>query len=214
MKEETNKDFNPPEWMLWLDGALPADQRAEFERRMDTDAALRAEVEAALSMRKMLREAVPATRELPYPDFFNSQIQVRINREDEDRRARERALSLQGWNAWKLRLPWLVTTAAALVALMLLRPGTSTTSFDTVVSGVYAPDPLISVTDFYSAEAGAAVLVLEGIEEVPANVKVAGWQLPRGRYGRDLNTGAIAPVRENSSLTSLLKADQAKKPRG
>lgn len=175
-----NQDATPPDWMRWLDGEMPAAERAAFEQEMAADPTLRAEVESARHLSAMLKQELPAEMAVPHADFFNSQIQVRLAQiEAGELRSAPRAASpLLGW----FRMPWLVGAAAVLVALLLVRPvGVTESASDTLVKSTYAPNPKVVVNAFHSEAAGATVLMLEGLEELPADRKVVGWHLDSGR---------------------------------
>ncbi len=175
-----NHDATPPDWMRWLDGEMPAAERAAFEHRLESDPALRAEAESARHLSQLLKNELPAELEVPHADFFNSQIQVRLAQmEAEERRAAPAPRA--SWLEW-LRSPWLFGTAAAaaLAILLLPRAGdrpTPASPSDTLVMSTYAPNPKVLVSAFHSDEAEATVLLLEGLEDLPADRKIVGWNL-------------------------------------
>lgn len=176
-----NEDATPPDWMRWLDGEMPADERAAFEQTLASDPGLQAEVDSARHLSQLLKQELPAEMKIPHADFFNSQIQVRLAQMDQAER-RTAPAAKSGWLEW-LRTPWLIGAAAAVVAMLMLRtegPKASSQS-DTLVMSTYAPNPGVVVNTFHSVEAEATVLMLEGLEELPADRKVVGWHLDSGR---------------------------------
>lgn len=157
----------------WLDGELSAEDSARFEAMMAADPQLRKEAEEMRQISLALREHVQFEREVPHADFFNSQIQERIG---ELQRADDRAKAattggLSSLFSW-LRTPWVLAGATAAVAIALLvfrqeRPSSQVLSF-------YAPNPNIQATAYHSTQADATVLMLDGLESIPAERDVAG----------------------------------------
>ncbi len=181
MKTPQETPEKTPDWMRWLDGEMPATDRAAFEQRLEADPAAQKELEAALQLSQWIKQGLPADMAIPHADFFNSQIQVRLAQEDAaDRRAAASA-GKPSWATW-LKMPWLVgAAAAAVVAVTLLKPsGDGTSAADTLVMSTYAPNPKVVVSTFHSAEAEATVLMLEGLDELPADRKVVGFHLQSG----------------------------------
>lgn len=172
-----NHDLPPPDWMRWLDQEMTTEERAAFEAQCQTDPALRSELESARQLSALLKQELPAELPVPHADFFNSQIQVRIAQMEAEERATART-PRASWLDW-LRSPWLFGAAAtALIALLLLpRQDPVGSANDTLVMSTYAPNPQIVVNAFHSDEADATVLMLEGLEELPADRKIVGLNL-------------------------------------
>lgn len=186
MKKPNENNQAVPDWMCWLDGELPAEERAAFEQKLENDSALKEDVALAQQLSRLLKEELPAEMAIPHADFFNSQIQVRLAREEaEEKRVAAAAGALgAGWMSW-LKMPWLVGAAAALAlalgAGVWMRSDSGAVSLaDTQVMSTYAPNPKVVVSAFHSAEAEATVLLLEGLDELPADRKVVGWHLHSG----------------------------------
>jgi anti-sigma-K factor RskA len=174
-----NQVATPPDWMRWMDGEMRAAERAAFEKRLATDPALQAELESAQAFSAMLKKELPAEMPVPHPDFFNSQIQVRLAQIEAEER-RPVAAPASPWLGW-LRMPWLVGAAAAVVALLLVKNGLQSDSeSNTLVMSTYAPNPKVMVSAFHSDAAEATVLMLDGLEELPADRKIVGWHLDSG----------------------------------
>jgi len=174
-----NQDSTPPDWMRWLDGEMPAAERAAFEQEMAADPGLQAEVESARHLSALLKQELPAEMTLPHADFFNSQIQVRLSQIEAEER-RPAPVPTNPWRGW-LRMPWLIGAAAVVVALLAVRRVVAPDSAsNTLVMSTYAPNPKVVVNAFHSEAAEATVLMLEGLEELPADRKVVGWHLDSG----------------------------------
>lgn len=197
-------DAAPPDWMRWLDGEMPAAERAAFEKQLEADPALRAEAEAAGRLSELLKTGLPAEMPVPHADFFNSQIQVRLAQMEADERRAAPAPRAASWTAW-LRSPWLfgATAAAALVAVLLLPRDEPRfpAGGGTLVMSTYAPNPKVVVSTFHSDEAGATVLMLEGLEELPANRKIVGWNLQSSDASGGL---AGTPLRGDSGQVEVV----------
>ena len=73
-----NTNLDEQELHRWLDGELNAAEAAGFESRLREDPALRAEAEAMKLLCADLKAHFPVVKDVPHPDFFNSQIQDRI----------------------------------------------------------------------------------------------------------------------------------------
>ena len=206
-----NPDETPPDWMRWLDGEMTAAEREVFERQLAGDPALRAEVETARQLSGMLKRELPAEMDMPHADFFNSQIQVRLAQMEAEERRNTSAAKKTAWLDW-LRSPWLAGAAAAVIAVLLLRPGgEQIPASETVVMRSYAPDPDVVVSSYHSSAAAATVLVLEGLEELPADRKIVGWQLNSG----EADPASMSTVFRNAAgqVELVLTRDANQQPR-
>lgn len=146
---------------------------------MAGDPSLQAEVETARQLSAMLKKELPAEMNIPHADFFNSQIQVRLSQIEAEER-RSAPVAATPWLGW-LRVPWLIGAAAVVIALFAIWEGdVPNTKSNTLVMSTYAPNPKVVVNSFHSEAAEATVLMLEGLEELPADRKVVGWHLDSG----------------------------------
>lgn len=194
----------PPEdieLLRWLDDEMTPLERERFAARLTVEPALRREAESLQGLRRTLREHLPQEMAVPHADFFNSQIQVRLAREVPARRG-----SSTSWLAF-LRLPRLATAAAlVLLAVLVLRPDSGG---DSRVLATYTPDPEVHATTHFSEAAGATVLLLDGLEEMPAERPLVGFR--QGAADQQLfsvrqqNAGSTPPAtakEEPSTLTA------------
>lgn len=162
----------PPEdtdLLRWLDDEMTPLERERFAARLSVEPALRREAESLQALSRSLRDHLPREMAVPHADFFNSQIQVRLARET----AGESRRGAGSWLAW-FRLPRLAVAAAlALLAVVLVRqpPGS-----DSRVLATYTPDPGVHATSHFSEAAGATVLLLDGLEEMPAERPLVGFR--------------------------------------
>lgn len=172
---------NPDEQQLarWLDGEMNADERASFEARLQSDPSLRGEADALLGLRDMLQTGFPKIAEVPHADFFNSQIQERIaqvrtgEKKASAAPAAEAAPSLFGW----LLRPWLLAGAAAACVLLAVTQWQTGAGGNTVVLSTYAPNAAVKAATYHSTEANATVLMLDGLETMPAEKKIVGYRV-------------------------------------
>lgn len=169
----------------WLDGEMNPAERERFAARLEADPELKSEVELMQRLSADLRSSLPAEMPVPYPDFFNSQIQVRIAQEDE--RPLEPARST--WLDW-LRLPsFLAATAAVVMAGFMIWQNQP--SGDSLVLSTYAPDPAVQARSYHSTEADATVLMLEGLQEMPADRKFISFHIERSETDQETATTTL-----------------------
>jgi len=163
----------PPEdtdLLRWLDDEMTPLERERFAARLSVEPALRREAEALQTLSRSLREHLPSEMAVPHADFFNSQIQVRLARETP---GTERRRGAGAWLAW-FRLPRLAVAAAlVLLTAVLVRPPAGS---DSRVLATYTPDPGVHASTHFSEAAEATVLLLEGLEEMPAERPLVGFR--------------------------------------
>lgn len=191
----------------WLDGELdPADQ-VRFEAMMAADPLLREEAESLRKLGESLRAHV--TMELPVPnaDFFNSQIQKRIA---EAQHAEERIHSTSpaiSWFGW-LRMPWAIAGAAALLSLgVWMLQGDKP---QTQILSLYAPKAGVQATSFHSDAANATVLILDGLDSIPADKNIVGLSVHRSESDPEVATTTL--FGENGEVLLVMTKDAASKP--
>ncbi len=156
----------------WLDRAMNDTERAAFEAEMAGNPILRAEADDMQQLGGLLRSHVATEKPLPHADFFNSQIQERIaelHRSDE--RAKSQPRGAASWLDW-LRTPWAIAAAAAMVALGFFLSNFKDDKPQTLVLGLYTPNPSVHATSYHSSEADATVLMLDGLDPIPENKEI------------------------------------------
>ena len=169
----------------WLDGEMTDAERVSFSARLDADPALKAEVGMMQRMSTDLRAHLPAEMPVPYGDFFNSQIQIRLS-QDEPLIPEVRA----SWLDW-FRLPTVITAAAAVIiaGFMIMQKGPA--AGDSVVHSFYVPNSSVQARTFHSKEAQATVLMLDGVEAMPADRKIVGYQIQRSETDQEVATTTL-----------------------
>lgn len=187
----------------WLDGEMTAAERASFEERLKQDPALARDAEELRALSAGIRAHLPAEMPVPHADFFNSQIQVRIAQmESEESRAKQSAAP--GWGAWVqwLRQPWAAAACAAavvVISFMVSRPGVEVSRESSILSS-YTPNAKVHARTFHDNAAEATVLMLEGLEAVPAERKISGVHAVRSEWEPEVASTTLY----DSNGTSLL----------
>jgi hypothetical protein len=162
----------------WLDGEMTDSEIAAFEARLKDDPLLSKEADELRALSTGIREHLPAEMRVPHADFFNSQIQVRIAQMDldESRRKGSGSQSLTVTLLTWLRHPWFATAGAVALAILgfvLMRPETQSSGHSLILSS-YTPGLGVEASTYHNIEADATVLMLDGLEDVPADHKISG----------------------------------------
>lgn len=199
----------------WLDGEMSPNENAAFEAALQNDPQLAAEAESMRRLSATLKAHLPAELPMPHADFFNSQIQVRIaqmeidEQREQNRRAESRSAA-GGWLSW-LRMPWIATAAAAALVVagftwmqMGSRGGT------TAILSSYTPNPTISAEVFHSEEARATVIMLGGLEPMPADHKITGFKVHHAESDAEVATTTFFD--EKGSVLLVMATDAKGQP--
>jgi hypothetical protein len=145
-------------YTAWIDGLLPEDERLALEREVSP-----AEKDEQLKLRTLLQENL--VRDLPNPDFFNSQILTEIARQTV--RSQRRA----GYWLGLPRLAWsgLLTVACGVVLFIALIPHGNLTN----PRAGYVAEVLKTKTDKKQVTAtvenrnGMTIIKLNGLQKLP-----------------------------------------------
>lgn len=190
----------------WLDGEMNEAERSRFTARLEADPSLKAEVEVMQRLSADLRAHLPDEMPVPYADFFNSQIQVRI--------AQEETLSLpaaqRSWLDW-FRLPTLLTATAAIAIAGYTIWQQSAPAGNSFVHSIYAPNPAVKAHTFHSEAAQATVLMLDGVEEIPADRKIVGYHIERSETDQEI--AATTLYGERGEVLLVVTKDARNQPR-
>lgn len=162
----------------WLDGEMTAAECAAFEERLKLDPVLAKDAQEWRALSAGIRTHVPASMEVPHANFFNSQIQVRIAQlETDDARAKQLAPSAWASLFFWLRQPWLTAAGAVALAVLgfvMLRPGVEGSASESSILSSYTPNSSVHARTFHDAGADATVLMLDGLDAIPAERKISG----------------------------------------
>jgi hypothetical protein len=172
----------------WIDGEMNETERTAFEERLKQDPVLAKEARQMRELSTSLRAHLPAEMRVPHADYFNTQIEVRIAQMAlDDTRAK---LAAPGWGAmlqW-LRQPWFAlagTAALAVLGFFLLNPATGDASESMILSS-YTPNTHVQARTYHDSAADATVLMLDGLDAVPAERKVSGINIQRSEVEPEL----------------------------
>ena len=191
----------------FLDGEMSDAERARFEARMAADPMLKSEVIMMQRMSADLRTHLPAEMPVPYADFFNSQIQVRIAQEEPVTLPATRS----SWLDW-LRIPTLITAAAAVaIAGFMILQKQNQPANNSVVHSIYVPNPAVQARSFHSDEAQATVLILDGVEAMPADRKIVGFHVERTESDQEVATTTL--FGESGQILAVVAKDARNQPR-
>ncbi|QIF05386.1 hypothetical protein [Roseimicrobium sp. ORNL1] len=198
----------------WLDGELTPEETARFEAMMAADPALREEAQSMKKMGEAIRAHVTMEREVPHADFFNSQIMEHITAEQQaEQRAKtgSKATASAGWLDW-LRTPWVYAGAAAVLVagFFLLQNRPLSTDGHTQILSLYAPSATVKATASYNADADATVLMLDGLEAIPADRNVAGFNVHHSENDAQMATTTLFD--DHGGVLLVMSKDAASRP--
>ncbi len=195
----------------WLDGEMTAAEYSAFEATLQNDPELAAEAQSMRQLSESLKTHLPAELPVPHAGFFNSQIQVRIAQMDlDDAREREKAApTTAGWLSW-LRMPWLAGAAAAAFAIAGLVWTQNSSSGTSTIASTYTPNPAVHAQVFHSAEAQATILMLDGLEPVPAEKKIVGFRVHRAESDAEVATTTLFD--ENGTVVAVVALNNKGQP--
>ena len=208
-----NTHTNPDEIALtrWLDGEMDAPELAAYEARLAANPALHAEALAMKQLSASLQAEFPRIAEVPHADFFNSQIQERIAQLDrEDRRHAQRPAASSLWPSW-LRLPWLAGAATAAIATLIAVSMHSRPAQASTVLSTYAPNAAIQPRSFHSDAANATILMLDGLESIPADRIVIGYHVDHSDTQQELAMTTLYSAK--GDVLMVLDVDGQSQPR-
>lgn len=194
----------------WLDDEMPPPEREAFASRLEASDSLKADIESLRRLRDALRSNIPAGRDVPHADFFNSQIQAQISHGATlVTGVRNRRAQASGWRDW-VRLPWLAAAAAVILGILIWQaraPSPAETSF---ILSSYVPNPAIRAQVIDSTDAGAVVLMLDGLAEIPPAHKIVGFEVHRTETDPEFATTTLYSQR--GDVLVVLAKDGAHPP--
>ena len=167
----------------WIDGDLEGDELRDFEAIVANDPQLREAKAEAEKLSHLLKADMPE-RDIPNPDFFNNQIQRRIG-EGSPAATAATAPTASGILSW-FRSPFTLASAAAVLAVGLFvfsQKSTTGASEHTSVTSTYTPDREIAASHFYSDEADATVIMLDGLAALPDSTELNGQNVVSADHG-------------------------------
>ena len=161
---------------LWMDGLLDGEELQNMEVWAQAHPELLAERDAIRTMSQSLQTSIPSSIEPPYPDFFNQRI---LNAVTEDGANQVTTSAQSKGGLWR----WLTIPVAAGAMALCFYLGTqnsalktNTTQYTTTIikPTVYTPDSGVEAEIFINAEQNATVIVIEGLQDIPDDLEIAG----------------------------------------
>lgn len=172
----------------WIDGEMNETERTTFEEHLKRDPVLAKEAENMRALSASLRTHLPAEMRVPHADYFNTQIEVRITQMALDDARAKRAAPVWGPVLQWLRQPWFALAGAAALAVLgfvLLNPATGDASESMILSS-YTPNTNVQARTYHDNGAEATVLMLDGLDAVPAERKISGIHIQRSEVEPEL----------------------------
>lgn len=182
MKKHENQAPSEEQLTRWMDNELTGDELARMELWAQDHPEFQAEYDAVQAMRSDIRANIPASVEPPYSEFFNQRI-LRAIEDDQLAASKNQAQDGNHWMAWLLNNKWMaLPTAAAAMALCFYlgmqvndRPQELAPMAAMLTKPViYTPDGDIKAEVFSSNDNGATVIVLDGLDDIPDELEIAG----------------------------------------
>ena len=178
----------------WMDGELDGDELIRVEAWVRKHPELLAERDAVQAMSASIREHVAESEDPPYPDFFNQRILRAI---EEDQRLAQQVGSTpvaqtRSRGFWQWLLAPMAAGAMAVCFYLGMQvdnnpPGASGVGSVAIVqveaTSVYTPDGAVRADMFKSEAAEATVIVLEGLDDLPDELEMAGGPILRPTTG-------------------------------
>jgi hypothetical protein len=163
---------NPDETRLalWLDDELTGTELAEMDAWAADQPEQLAAREELRDYRKLMAETLPASEEPPYADFFLSRVNQGI-RDLEQAEEKERVPAASVVPFWR---SWLIPIAACAGMVFAFGIGRKTVDpaqpiavVPSAAPLVYTPEEGVDAEWFASSNAGATVIVLQGVNAIP-----------------------------------------------
>ena len=156
---------------LWLDDELEGTELAEMDAWAAEKPDQLAAREELRSYRAMMVENVPASIEPPFPDFFLSRVNQGIR---DIRLAEEKAVAPVAAPARSFWRSWLMPAAACAGMVFAFgigkqnrEPAQKLAVVPSLAPAVYTPEEGVDAEWFSSSNAGATVIVLQGVSAIP-----------------------------------------------
>lgn len=161
---------------LWMDGLLEGEELQNLEAWAKENPELLAERDALQTMNQDIQVLVPSSVEPPYPDFFNQRI---MNALAEEIPVEEAAPEQSRGGIWSMLAAPLAAGAMAFcfyLGTQISSPQTRTTykAVAAVESTVYTPDTGVQADIFVDSTQEATIIVLEGLQDIPDDLEMAG----------------------------------------
>jgi hypothetical protein len=106
-----------------------------------------------------------------------------------------------------------LATAAAAVAIggFMILQKQEQPSNNSVVHSIYVPNPSVQARSFHSDEAQATVLILDGVEAMPADRKIVGFHIERTESDQEVATTTLFGA--SGQILAVVSKDARNQPR-
>jgi len=163
---------NPDETRLamWLDDELTGTELSEMDAWAASQPEQLAAREELRGYRKMMAETLPASEEPPYADFFLSRVNQGIRDLElaEDRKKSPAAASVPFWRSWLIPIAACAGMVFAFgIGRKTVDPAQPIAAAQSAAPLVYTPEEGVDAEWFASSNAGATVIVLQGVNAIP-----------------------------------------------
>jgi len=194
----------------WIDGELNDQDETDFNKLYDSNPDIFDSFkEDAGIYKQVFRDHYESEKEVPYGDFFNSQIKKKILEENCSTSMPSSFLSdMIQWI--KSPFTWSAVALSFCLIVFFNIPSESGFSGGTIVS-TYSPDASVSIVSAeFNEEANATVIVLEGLEPVPNETDFSGNHIVS--YDRQGPPGFVQFYNKNDKLVYILETDEYGQP--
>jgi len=194
----------------WIDGELNDQDETDFNKLYDSNPDIFDSFkEDSGKYKQVFRDHYESEKEVPYGDFFNSQIKKKILEENCSTSMPSSFLSdMIQWI--KSPFTWSAVALSFCLIVFFNIPSESGFSGGTIVS-TYSPDASVSIVSAeFNEEANATVIVLEGLEPVPNETDFSGNHIVS--YDRQGPPGFVQFYNKNDKLVYILETDEYGQP--
>lgn len=188
--------MKPTEQQLtqWIDGTLSHAETRDVDAWLMANPQEKRELNEMRAISRGIAQAATPPADVPAAEFFTHQLERRLD--ELDRPAAKVAPLVVPWMryfATSLAAAALAVFATIITMRVINDAGAGVATVEKVSSdltGVYTPQELVKVDVFYSDGADAQVVILNGLPEVAAEVRIAGFGEVTRRSFYDVTFGS------------------------
>ncbi|MEM8954951.1 MAG: hypothetical protein AAGD22_12435 [Verrucomicrobiota bacterium] len=196
----------------WIDGTL---SDTDVQDLLETHPELHEAKSQSESLGKLLRKELDSGEQIPYPDFFNHQLKKRIEEEDAESPSaaadQKDALAESMFPRFMFFKKMAPLAALAVIGLFIALLFFNVPVGGSKIVSTYTPNPALEAKIFYSDEAGATVLLIEGLADIPAQQNITGVQAVG--YAPDADASHLTLYSTQNKPILALTVDRKAQPR-
>jgi len=177
--------MKPTEQQLtqWIDGTLSHAETREMDAWLTANPLEKRELEEMRAISKGIAQAAAPPADVPAAEFFTHQLERRLDELDQST-AKVAPMTSPTVVPWMRYFATSLAAAALAVFATIITMRVADNAGDSVVAvekvgsdltGVYTPQDSVKVDAFYSDGADAQVVILDGLPDVAAEVRIAGF---------------------------------------